>query len=149
MRSDLFARLACRSGDDLRFLSPAPRKCDGPADPLDDRGRGFYGMVGGTVVGFLTVPATGTLRSAFIGSSVGLYLGVAVGVFYWMERDNPGNPLKRGPQDTLLPQAPGFAVSPGLAVPPDIAAPTLVGEATGPDPRRVPRVRFSFEVARF
>lgn len=55
---------------------------------------GGYGILGGTVLGLASVPFTRDARSIFIGSSVGLYLGIAVGVFYVMHRDDPDNPLR-------------------------------------------------------
>jgi hypothetical protein len=62
---------------------------------------GEYGILGGTVIGAATLPFSQNLRSVFIGSSVGLYLGLAVGIYYVMERDSPHNPLRR-----QSPQAP-------------------------------------------
>jgi hypothetical protein len=57
---------------------------------------GGYGLVGGTLLGAVSLPFTQDLRSVFIGTSVGLYLGLAVGVYYVLERDREGNPLRQG-----------------------------------------------------
>lgn len=43
---------------------------------------GAYGVVGGTVLGLATYPFTHKARNIFIGSSIGLYLGLAMGLFY-------------------------------------------------------------------
>lgn len=55
---------------------------------------GAYGIVGGTLVGLATVPMSKDFRTMFIGSSVGLYLGIAVGIYYILHRDDPTNPLR-------------------------------------------------------
>ncbi len=55
---------------------------------------GEYGILAGTVLGAATLPFTQNLRSLFIGSSLGLYLGIVVGIYYIANRDNPENPLK-------------------------------------------------------
>jgi hypothetical protein len=43
---------------------------------------GGYGLAGGTLLGLAAYPATGQLRYVFVGSSVGLYLGVAAAVYF-------------------------------------------------------------------
>jgi hypothetical protein len=65
---------------------------------------GSYGMVGGTLLGALSLPFTQNVRSMFVGTSLGLYLGLAVGVYYVVERDNPGNPLRPRKSASLDPR---------------------------------------------
>lgn len=48
-----------------------------------------YGLVAGTAAGLLMWPLSGQLRSVFIGSSIGLYVGIVVGVYHIFERPNP------------------------------------------------------------
>lgn len=52
-----------------------------------------YGMLAGTVVGCATLPFTQDARAIFIGTSAGLYLGIAVGIYFVLNRNNPDNPL--------------------------------------------------------
>lgn len=107
--------------------------CSKPALAIDRDVRsvivaGGYGILGGTILGLASYPLTRDGRSVFIGSSVGLYLGIIAGIYYVMDRDNPENPL-RARELTDLPR---LASSPGEAspVPP-------------------PLVSFRFAVARF
>ncbi len=53
-----------------------------------------YGLIGGTAVGLAILPLTQDLRVALMGSSIGLYLGIVAGVFYVVNRTDPGNPLR-------------------------------------------------------
>ena len=55
---------------------------------------GEYGLVGGTILGLATVPFSQNIRTIFIGSSAGLYLGIAVGFYYITHRDDPDNPFR-------------------------------------------------------
>jgi hypothetical protein len=55
---------------------------------------GEFGLLGGAAIGLATLPFTGSLRNVFIGSSVGLWLGIAVGFYYISNRNNPDNPLR-------------------------------------------------------
>lgn len=48
---------------------------------------GTMGVIGGTLLGLATVPVTKKTRNIFIGSSVGLYLGLLVGVYYIHHRE--------------------------------------------------------------
>lgn len=50
---------------------------------------GGYGMVAGTVAGALTLPITQNARTMFVGTSLGLYLGIVVGIYYVLDKDNP------------------------------------------------------------
>lgn len=50
---------------------------------------GGYGMAAGTVLGALSVPFTQNVRTMFVGTSLGLYLGLVVGVYYVLDQDNP------------------------------------------------------------
>lgn len=47
---------------------------------------GEYGILGGTILGVASLPFTQDARSIFIGSSIGLYLGIVVGVMYAFNR---------------------------------------------------------------
>lgn len=62
---------------------------------------GQYGLLGGTVVGLATVPFTHGIRSMFLGSSIGLYMGIAAGVYHITHRDDPGNPFNTRRTDDL------------------------------------------------
>jgi hypothetical protein len=55
---------------------------------------GLYGMAGGTILGLASYPFTQKPRSIFIGTSIGLYLGIAVGFYYIWNRYDPENPLQ-------------------------------------------------------
>jgi hypothetical protein len=69
---------------------------------------GGYGVLGGTVLGLASYPLTRDTRSIFIGTSVGLYLGLLVGIYFVIDRDSPGNPLRAEAE------VPGSAVLPAL-----------------------------------
>ena len=69
---------------------------------------GIYGLAVGTAAGLVSYPISKSPRTVFIGSSVGLYLGIAVGIYHIFNRDDPGNPLRSEappllelPQDTV------------------------------------------------
>src|SRR5262249_6237596 len=62
---------------------------------------GGYGLLAGTAVGLITLPLTQGIWALFIGSSVGLYLGIVIGVFHVLNRENPQNPLR--PQAQMEP----------------------------------------------
>lgn len=53
-----------------------------------------YGLVIGTLAGLLTLPVSGSARSVFVGTSVGLYLGLLVGIYHNGHRHDPDNPLR-------------------------------------------------------
>jgi hypothetical protein len=63
-----------------------------------------YGAVGGAVVGLVAWPLSERAESIWIGSLVGLTLGVAVGIFHIGHRDDPQNPLNSdgSPQSDLF-----------------------------------------------
>jgi hypothetical protein len=50
---------------------------------------GGYGMVLGTMAGALSVPFTRNARTMFVGTSLGLYLGLVIGIYYVLDKDNP------------------------------------------------------------
>ncbi len=58
---------------------------------------GGYGILVGTVAGLIAWPLTGSERAIFMGSSIGLYLGIGAGFYHISNRDEPGNPLRAGP----------------------------------------------------
>ncbi len=53
----------------------------------------LYGAAVGTIAGLATAPLTRDWRTILVGTSVGLYLGGAVGVYHIYNRYDPGNPL--------------------------------------------------------
>lgn len=65
---------------------------------------GAYGALGGTVLGLIAFPFSGKLRTIPIGTSIGLYLGAAVGFYHIWHRDDPGNPLGRGYSEMRIDQ---------------------------------------------
>lgn len=54
---------------------------------------GVYGIVGGTVLGLAAYPFTRSTRGIFIGTAIGLYFGLAAGIYHINNRDNPENPF--------------------------------------------------------
>lgn len=62
---------------------------------------GGYGLVLGSVVGLVTVPLSQDFRTLFMGSSVGLYVGLALGVYYAATFDDPNNPFRGIPTGEL------------------------------------------------
>jgi hypothetical protein len=80
----------------LAVLASAPPR---PAAAMDRDVRsvlvgGGYGLLGGAVLGLVAYPITQNPRSIAVGTSIGLYLGLALGFYYVWERDNPENPLR-------------------------------------------------------
>ncbi len=71
---------------------------------------GGYGLAAGTLVGAITIPLTQDVRSMFIGSSVGMYLGAVVGIFYVFTRTDKDNPIL---YDQKLLPSPYAAFKPG------------------------------------
>ena len=59
-----------------------------------------YGLVGGTVLGLAALPFNQDIRTVFIGSSLGLYLGIAVGIYYVYDRYDQDNPLRTKAADS-------------------------------------------------
>lgn len=55
---------------------------------------GAYGMAAGTVLGLASYPFTKNPRSVFIGTSVGLYMGIGVGFYYLWDKHNPDSPFR-------------------------------------------------------
>ena len=53
-------------------------------------------MVLGTAAGIAAWPFHRQLRSVLMGTSIGLYLGIAVGIYYINNRNDPQNPLAAG-----------------------------------------------------
>lgn len=54
---------------------------------------GEYGLVGGTIIGLAAYPLTGEGRSIFIGSSVGLYVGLVFGLGYVLSSNGDEDPF--------------------------------------------------------
>ncbi|MBC7693728.1 MAG: hypothetical protein H7222_18325 [Methylotenera sp.] len=68
-----------------------------------------YGAVAGTLVGLGTYPFSKSTRAIFIGTSVGLYLGIVAGIYHITHRDDPENPFnseyvpsRYGPNGTFV-----------------------------------------------
>jgi hypothetical protein len=56
---------------------------------------GAYGLLGGAALGAAILPLTDSgARSVFIGASVGLYLGIIVGIYYITHKDDPDVPFR-------------------------------------------------------
>ena len=70
-----------------------------------------YGLVGGTVIAAAFLPLTGGgARQVFIGSSVGLYIGIIAGIYVITHRDEPlfsGNSEDPIPGENPSPYRPG------------------------------------------
>ncbi|OFZ79238.1 MAG: hypothetical protein A2583_01120 [Bdellovibrionales bacterium RIFOXYD1_FULL_53_11] len=63
-----------------------------------------YGAVGGTAMGAVAYPFTSRFRTVLMGTSIGLYLGIAAGVYHISHRDDPGNPFNQhGPVASMNP----------------------------------------------
>ncbi len=54
----------------------------------------LYGAAIGTGLGLVSLPAHQSARGIFVGSSVGFFLGIAVGIYHINHRDDPQNPLR-------------------------------------------------------
>ena len=63
---------------------------------------GLYGVMGGTVLGLISLPFTRDLRTVFMGTSIGLYLGLVVGIYHTDNYDDPRNPLSPNYQSYLM-----------------------------------------------
>lgn len=57
---------------------------------------GGWGILGGTVLGLISIPFTGNFKGVFMGTSIGLYLGIAGGFYHLAHQDDPTNPLRAG-----------------------------------------------------
>jgi len=80
----------------LTFLVPSLSPSKAAAMDKDVKAvivAGTYGLAAGTLVGFALFPFTKKNRSIFLGSSIGLYLGIAVGLYFIANRYDPNNPL--------------------------------------------------------
>ncbi|HLE00907.1 MAG TPA: hypothetical protein VJB59_11640 [Bdellovibrionota bacterium] len=55
---------------------------------------GGYGILGGTVLGLAAFPFTRDGRSIAVGTSIGLYLGIAAGFYYISHREELGDSLR-------------------------------------------------------
>jgi len=53
----------------------------------------LWGAAGGTALGLVAFPITGEFKNIFVGSSIGLYMGIAAGLYLITHRDDPNNPL--------------------------------------------------------
>lgn len=56
---------------------------------------GIYGTGAGTILGMATLPFAQKVRGVFIGSSIGMYLGIATGIYIVTNRNNPDNPINQ------------------------------------------------------
>lgn len=53
-----------------------------------------YGAAAGTALGLVSWPLTGKAKNIFLGSAIGLVLGVVAGIYFISNRDDPDNPLR-------------------------------------------------------
>ncbi len=51
------------------------------------------GAAAGTVIGLVSYPLTQDFKTTFAGSSVGLYLGIIIGIYHVTSRTDPQNPI--------------------------------------------------------
>lgn len=56
---------------------------------------GVYGIGLGTAAGLASYPIHKSGRAIFMGTSIGLYLGIAAGIYHVTHRYDPGNPFGR------------------------------------------------------
>jgi hypothetical protein len=77
-------------------LATAPRSQAMSPDVKSVMIGGVYGIAVGTGLGLLALPGTRSVRGIFMGSSIGLYLGMVAGYYHSRNRDNPQNPLRVG-----------------------------------------------------
>jgi hypothetical protein len=68
---------------------PLEREARAAMDPdtLTVTRDGAWGLLGGTLAGLVALPLGGSVREIFLGSSVGLYLGIVVGIYAITHRD--------------------------------------------------------------
>ena len=58
---------------------------------------GSYGILVGAGMGLIAWPLTGGgIRTLFMGMSVGLYLGIIIGIYHNQSRNDPNNPFRNG-----------------------------------------------------
>ena len=62
-----------------------------------------YGLIGGTVLGLASLPMTHNARTIFIGSSIGLYLGIAAGLYLIFDREPSGGDPFNAPRGPGMP----------------------------------------------
>jgi hypothetical protein len=88
---------------------------------------GMYGAGAGTVLGLAAYPITNNVRSLFMGSSIGLYLGLALGIYLVANPDDPVDVPAHGsigaPNRQVEPTAAYLSAAPraSLAAVPDVA----------------------------
>jgi hypothetical protein len=126
---------ARRSACGLALLALAAFAGARPAHAIDRDVRavivaGEYGLLGGTVLGLATLPFTESARSVFQGTSLGLYLGIAVGFYYVMHRDDAENPLRMEP-DTQGQSGGGSPFGPAIELPRSVALARAVAPPPG------------------
>lgn len=69
-----------------------------------------YGVLGGTAMGLVSLPFHRSTKGVYLGSLLGLGLGLMVGAYHVTHRDDPGNPL-RGHAEAASPAALGLMVN--------------------------------------
>ncbi|OFZ52403.1 MAG: hypothetical protein A2428_12690 [Bdellovibrionales bacterium RIFOXYC1_FULL_54_43] len=62
---------------------------------------GGYGILGGTVLGIAAFPFTRDGRSIAVGTSIGLYLGIAAGFYYISHREELADSLRGERRDDV------------------------------------------------
>ena len=74
-------------------LTPSSTLAAGTSDFKTLETFSLYGAGAGTLAGLVTVPFTKDIRTMFIGTSVGLFLGIIAGFYHINNRGNPENPF--------------------------------------------------------
>ncbi|MCM2279366.1 MAG: hypothetical protein NDJ89_14925 [Oligoflexia bacterium] len=54
----------------------------------------FYGAGAGTVLGLASLPLARSGKGVFMGTSIGLYLGLVAALYHIGHREDPENPLR-------------------------------------------------------
>ncbi len=73
---------------------------------------GGYGILGGTLLGLTAYPMTGKVQTVFLGSSVGLYVGLAIGLVYALESEHEPAPWQQSFQEMPLETTQATAAAP-------------------------------------
>ena len=90
----------------------------------------LYGAGAGTVVGLAGVPFSKSIKTMFVGTSVGLVLGIIAGVYHINNRNNPQNPFNNDFQP-FPSEDPNYPKDEGMQSP-DKAPPAILMMASYP-----------------
>jgi hypothetical protein len=105
----------------------------------------LYGMAAGTVLGLASLPAHQSVRGVFQGTSLGLYIGIIVGLYHLQHQDDPENPLRlsqssfsgSGHQSRMEDEVAAISASSGYPLSPQLS------------PKEVPLVEIAYPVFQF